>query len=42
MELAKEEGSYETFQGSPASQGLLQFDLWEKKAKMYDWDSLKE
>jgi len=28
MELAKEEGPYETFQGSPASQGILQFDMW--------------
>jgi ribonucleoside-diphosphate reductase alpha subunit len=26
--LAKAEGKYETFTGSPASQGLLQFDLW--------------
>jgi len=26
--LAEEEGPYETFAGSPASQGLLQFDLW--------------
>ena len=30
-QLAKEEGPYETFQGSPASQGILQFDLWGKK-----------
>jgi ribonucleotide reductase alpha subunit len=27
-ELAEEEGAYETFAGSPASQGQLQFDLW--------------
>jgi ribonucleoside-diphosphate reductase alpha subunit len=27
-ELAKEEGPYETFPGSPASQGILQFDMW--------------
>ena len=26
--LAKEEGPYETFAGSPASQGILQFDMW--------------
>lgn len=27
-ELAEEEGSYSTFQGSPASRGELQFDMW--------------
>lgn len=27
-ELAEREGKYESFEGSPASQGLLQFDLW--------------
>jgi ribonucleoside-diphosphate reductase alpha chain len=30
-DLAKEEGPYETFQGSPASQGRLQPDLWDVK-----------
>ena len=29
MELADKHGAYETFAGSPASRGLLQFDLWE-------------
>jgi ribonucleoside-diphosphate reductase alpha subunit len=29
MELADKHGPYETFAGSPASRGLLQFDLWE-------------
>lgn len=29
-QLAKEEGPYETFEGSPASQGRLQFDMWSK------------
>lgn len=28
VQLAREEGSYETFQGSPASEGRLQPDLW--------------
>mmetsp|Transcript_9872 Transcript_9872/g.20742 ORF Transcript_9872/g.20742 Transcript_9872/m.20742 type:complete len:921 (+) Transcript_9872:226-2988(+) len=28
-ELAKEKGSYDTFSGSPASEGKLQFNLWE-------------
>jgi len=34
--LAEEEGPYETFQGSPASQGLLQFDLWGKEDPAFD------
>jgi ribonucleoside-diphosphate reductase alpha chain len=29
VEMAKEFGAYETFQGSPASEGLFQFDLWD-------------
>jgi ribonucleotide reductase alpha subunit len=30
-QLAKEEGPYETFKGSPASEGILQYDLWGTK-----------
>ena len=44
-ELAQIDGSYETFEGSPASQGVLQFDMWGDDTKlsgMYDWGSLKE
>ncbi|EGW34140.1 uncharacterized protein SPAPADRAFT_49208 [Spathaspora passalidarum NRRL Y-27907] len=43
-ELAFQEGPYESFEGSPASQGLLQFDLWNHKpSPLYDdWDTLKE
>jgi len=42
-ELAEIHGSYETFKGSPASQGVLQFDMWEGDTKLnYDWDALKE
>jgi ribonucleotide reductase alpha subunit len=42
-ELAEVEGAYETFEGSPASQGVLQFDMWEGETKLnYDWDALKE
>lgn len=42
VELAEIEGTYETYEGSPASQGLLQFDLWGKKpTDLWDWDSLK-
>ena len=39
--MAQEEGPYETFQGSPASQGKLQFDLWNVQPNRSDWDSLK-
>lgn len=43
VELAIKEGVYETYEGSPASQGVLQFDLWGKKpTDLWDWDSLKE
>jgi ribonucleotide reductase alpha subunit len=51
-ELAKSEGHYDTFPGSPTSQGLLQFDLWETEPLRvdpedptspyrYDWTALK-
>ena len=30
-ELAIEEGPYETFQGSPMSKGIFQFDMWNEK-----------
>lgn len=44
LELAKEEGHYETFPGSPMSEGKFQFDLWNVKpyTDRYDWDSLRE
>ena len=44
-ELAEVEGSYETFAGSPASQGILQPDMWEGETKFsgrYDWDAMRE
>ena len=42
-QLAKEEGPYETYDGSPASRGHLQFDMWENPvfSGMYDWAELK-
>ena len=42
-DAAVAEGPYSTFEGSPASQGLLQFDLWGMDAHSgrWDWDSLK-
>ena len=44
-ELAEVSGSYETFEGSPASQGILQPDMWEGETKFsgrYDWDAMRE
>jgi ribonucleoside-diphosphate reductase alpha subunit len=42
-DLAEIEGSYSTFEGSPAAQGILQFDMWEGETKLhYDWNILKE
>merc|ERR1719422_1137557 len=42
-ELAILEGPYETFEGSPASKGQLQFDLWKCSTQTgrWDWASLK-
>jgi len=42
MEIAKKDGPYENFYGSPASQGQLQFDLWGQTSTRYDWQSLKQ
>jgi ribonucleotide reductase alpha subunit len=42
MEIAKIQGPYQSYQGSPISQGLLQFDLWGKKpSTKFDWDGLR-
>lgn len=36
-------GSYSSFDGSPASKGQLQFDLWSiKPSNRYDWAELKK
>ena len=42
-ELAMRDGPYETFAGSPASQGILQFDMWnvDPTNERYDWTELK-
>lgn len=35
-------GAYASFEGSPASQGILQFDMWNvTPSERYDWSSLK-
>lgn len=42
-ELAVRDGPYETFPGSPASQGELQYDMWGvTPTNLWEWDSLKE
>lgn len=44
--LAAAHGTYESYEGSPASKGLLQFDLWKEEkvhhSGLWDWESLKE
>jgi ribonucleoside-diphosphate reductase alpha chain len=46
MELAKEEGPYSTFAGSPISQGEFQYNLWglkdEDLSGRWDWASLRK
>ena len=53
MTLAARHGPYETFKGSPASKGILQFDMWgvdptadtypepKYRTRKYDWAALK-
>lgn len=41
--IAQVDGPYSSFEGSPASQGILQFDMWDvKPSDRYDWSGLKE
>lgn len=42
-DLAKEDGAYETFEGSPISEGKFQFDLWGvEPSDRWEWDVLRE
>jgi ribonucleoside-diphosphate reductase alpha chain len=43
MELAIKEGPYETWAGSPISQGIFQFDMWgvTPESKRWDWEALR-
>jgi ribonucleoside-diphosphate reductase alpha subunit len=42
-DLAKAEGAYETFEGSPVSKGIFQFDMWGvTPSDRWEWDVLKE
>jgi ribonucleoside-diphosphate reductase alpha chain len=42
-DLAIKDGAYETFKGSPLSEGKFQFDLWNEKpaSTRWDWDNLR-
>jgi ribonucleoside-diphosphate reductase alpha chain len=43
-ELALQDGAYETFNGSPLSVGLFQFDLWDGQTQLngrWDWEQLR-
>ena len=44
MELATEHGPYETYEGSPVSEGIFQFDMWgvTPDSGRWDWDALKK
>jgi ribonucleoside-diphosphate reductase alpha subunit len=46
-ELSDEQEPYSSFSGSPISNGILQFDMWETEAEiphsgMYDWEAMRE
>ncbi|XP_017749813.1 PREDICTED: ribonucleoside-diphosphate reductase large subunit [Rhinopithecus bieti] len=42
-DLAKEQGPYETYEGSPVSKGILQYDMWNvTPTDLWDWNLLKE
>ncbi len=43
-DLAKKDGPYETFKGSPVSKGIFQFDMWgvSPESNRWDWDGLKK
>ena len=41
-DLAKELGPYQTYEGSPVSQGILQYDMWNvTPTDLWDWNALK-
>ena len=42
-DLAIEKGPYESYKGSPVSEGILQFDMWNvKPSDRWEWDLLRE
>lgn len=43
MNIAQVEGTYSTYKGSPVSEGILQYDMWNvTPSDLWDWASLKE
>ena len=42
-DLSKKDGPYETYEGSPVSQGIFQYDMWNvTPSNRWEWDVLKE
>jgi ribonucleoside-diphosphate reductase alpha subunit len=43
-EISISQGSYSSFEGSPASKGIFQYDMWNKQPtkERYNWDALKQ
>jgi len=42
-ELAEKEGPYETYEGSPVSKGILQYDMWNvTPTDLWNWQELKD
>ncbi len=43
MELAKKEGPYQTWKGSPISEGIFQFDMWDvtPESGRWNWEDLR-
>ena len=45
-DLAKKDGPYETYEGSPISQGIFQFNMWgvqeDQLSGNWDWNELRE
>ena len=42
-ELAERDGPYSTYKGSPVSQGILQYDMWNiTPSNLWNWAELKE
>jgi len=43
IDAAKKDGPYETFKGSPLSEGLFQFDMWGvEPSEIWDWEELRK
>ena len=44
MEIAKKDGAYESYKGSPVSKGIFQFDMWgiTPNSNRWDWTTLKQ